>query len=228
MAIVGLVAVIAVALAGPLVHGVGAAQAEPRYPALSDFHALRAGEAPTRTGRVPVTVRDLGQLVVRSGLVEASDPYVSLGQAGRFAVPNGTYRVVQTVADMSKNRDGSNRRIAYLSLVLSDRPTTRVELAVPPGKPAPTGDKVYGVAVDAGMVAFADGAAIRAYLPTDDDPSAFIKGSGMFPIPGAQHGENIAVSDSGWGDGFYPVLVTRAADGSPTGLHIDTQVLGVL
>lgn len=221
-------AILLVALLGLLVPAAGAAQAAPRYPDLSDFHALRAGEAPTTTGRVPVEVRELGRLVVRSGFIEASDPYVGLGGSNRYAAPNGSHRVAVTVADMSKKRDGSNKRVAYLSVIFSDRPTVRVEAATPPDKPAPSGDKVYGVAVDAGAIAFADAAAIRAYRPAGDDASAFIKGSGIFPIPGARAGENVAVSDSGWGDGFYPVLITRAADGSPTGLHIDTQVLGTL
>lgn len=34
------------------------------------------------------------------------------------------------------------------------------------------------------------------------------------------------MASSGWGDGVYPVMLTRDADGAPLGLHIDLGVVG--
>ena len=45
-------------------------------------------------------------------------------------------------------------------------------------------------------------------------------------MPRAGAGENVVLSYSGWGDGVYPVRLTRDADGAPLGLHIDLGVVG--
>ena len=46
----------------------------------------------------------------------------------------------------------------------------------------------------------------------------------VMPLDGA--GENIIMASSGWGDGVYPVMLTRDSDGVPLGLHIDLGVVG--
>jgi hypothetical protein len=43
-------------------------------------------------------------------------------------------------------------------------------------------------------------------------------------MPLASNGENVVLSHSGWGDGFYPVLASYAADGTLLGIHIDLLV----
>ena len=45
-------------------------------------------------------------------------------------------------------------------------------------------------------------------------------------MPRAGAGENVVLSYSGWGDGVYPVMLTRDAAGAPLGLHIDLGVVG--
>ena len=45
-------------------------------------------------------------------------------------------------------------------------------------------------------------------------------------MPLASNGENVVISNSGWGDGVYPVVLTRDAAGAPLGLHIDLGVVG--
>ncbi|MDR7385269.1 DUF4241 domain-containing protein [Promicromonospora iranensis] len=196
----------------------------------------------------PQTVHELGVLHVRSGRVEASDPYVSLGDGLVTAVPPGSYPVRVTVADVSEERDGSHEREAYLSLVVSDAaPVAEVRLVSPEGA-EPSGDgKFYGVGVAAGTVAFADPEAVAAYMPPQedewydgvfdndsgsswfarqDDPAHYRNGCANVTLPLATDGENVVLSHSGWGDGFYPVVTTHDADGALLGVHIDLLVAG--
>jgi len=64
--------------------------------------------------------------------------------------------------------------------------------------------------------------------------TALLLYAGMLQIPGELYesaaldgaGENIIMASSGWGDGVYPVMLTRDADGAPLGLHIDLGVVG--
>ncbi|MFC4627914.1 DUF4241 domain-containing protein [Promicromonospora alba] len=196
----------------------------------------------------PQTVHDLGVLHVPSGRVEASDPYVALGDGLVATVPPGSYPVRVTVADVSEARDGSHPREAYLSLVVSDAaPVAEVRLVSPDGAEPPTGDEFYGVGVDAGTVAYTDAGAAAACMPpreddwyedlfdngTDqswfslqDDPDHYRNGCANITLPLATAGENIVLSHSGWGDGFYPVVSTHDADGALLGLHIDLLVAG--
>lgn len=196
----------------------------------------------------PQTVHDLGVLHVRSGRVEASDPYVSLGDGLVTTVPPGSYPVRVTVADVSEARDGSHEREAYLSLVVSDAaPVAEVRLVSPEGAEPPREDEFYGVGVDAGTVAFADPGTVAAGMPPhqdewyddvfdndsgsswfarQDDPAHYRNGCANITLPLATDGENIVLSHSGWGDGFYPVVTTHDADGALLGVHIDLLVAG--
>ncbi|MFJ3406649.1 DUF4241 domain-containing protein [Promicromonospora sp. NPDC090134] len=118
----------------------------------------------------------------------------------------------------------------------------------PGGGRAPADGEHYGVGVDAGTVGFADAEAIAACMPDDDStdwydevfdsgeptswfelmdsPDHYREGTANVTMPLAQAGENVVLSHSGWGDGFYPVVTTHAADGSLLGVHIDLLVAG--
>ncbi|WP_369373775.1 DUF4241 domain-containing protein [Promicromonospora sp. Populi] len=200
----------------------------------------------------PQTVHGLGILHVPSGRLEASDPYVGLGDGIVTQIPPGSYPAFVTVADVSDARDGSHLREAYLSLVVSDAaPVAEVRL-VTPEDTEPLGDgEFYGVPVDAGTVAFVDAEAIESGMPPEDSdgddtwyddvfdngtpdswfslmdsPDHYVEGSANVTMPLAVDGENVVLSHSGWGDGFYPVVTTHAADGSLLGVHIDLLVAG--
>ena len=153
-----------------------------------------------------------------------------------------------TVADVSEERDGSHLREAYLSLVVSDAGPVAEVRGVTPEDHEPAGDgEHYGVGVDAGTVGFADAEAITRCMPDDsadwydelfdsgeptswfermDDPGHYREGSANITMPLATAGENVVLSHSGWGDGFYPVVTTHAADGTLLGVHIDLLVAG--
>lgn len=202
-----------------------------------DFYALVSGPVPSPfeeddeyspADTVPLSVVDLGVLRVPSGRVEACDPFVTLGDGPVFEVEPGDYPVRVTVADVE----------AYLSLVLADGEPASVEAAQP----------VRGrgiVCVDAGAVAFVDHDAVATAMPPQDDwydvfdsgepdswfslmdsPDHYRRGAANIVMPRAGAGENVVLSYSGWGDGVYPVMLTRDADGAPLGLHIDLGVVG--
>ena len=202
-----------------------------------NFYALVSGPVPSLfeeddeyspADTVPLSVVDLGVLRVPSGRVEACDPFVTLGDGPVFDVEPGDYPVRVTVADVE----------AYLSLVLADGEPASVEAAQP----------VRGrgiVCVDAGAVAFVDHDAVATAMPPQDDwydvfdsgepdswfslmdsPDHYRRGAANIVMPRAGAGENVVLSYSGWGDGVYPVMLTRGADGAPLGLHIDLGVVG--
>ena len=202
-----------------------------------NFYALVSGPVPSPfeeddeyspADTVPLSVVDLGVLRVPSGRVEACDPFVTLGDGPVFEVEPGDYPVRVTVADVE----------AYLSLVLADGEPASVEAAQP----------VRGrgiVCVDAGAVAFVDHDAVATAMPPQDDwydvfdsgepdswfflmdsPDHYQRGAANIVMPRAGAGENVVLSYSGWGDGVYPVMLTRDADGAPLGLHIDLGVVG--
>jgi hypothetical protein len=191
-------------------------------------------------------VHDLGILRVPSGTLGAADPFVALDRPITVRIAPGDYRVAVTVADVSTEQDGSHPREAYLSLILSDAETVAVESVPGPDGP-PEDDSFFGVAVDAGTVAFFDAAAVAPSMPNDGDtwyddvfdtgePGSWFDivdsvgplraGSANIEMPLASAGENVVLTRSGWGDGFYPVIQTLDAEGRLTGVHIDLQVVG--
>lgn len=200
------------------------------------------------------TVHDLGHLVLPSGRLEASDPFVSLGESLVVTVPAGTYPVRVTVADVSDAQDGSHLREAYLSVVLAEGEVSRVEGMVPEGASGAADadandreddERLHGVGVDAGTVAFADAQAVKTSMPEGDwyedlfddgtesswfarmdDPAHLRAGCANIVLPLATAGENLVLAHSGWGDGWYPVLGSYAADGTLLGVHIDLLVAG--
>jgi hypothetical protein len=203
---------------------------------------------PLTEGRVPGTrwshrVHDLGVLRVPSGRLEASDPFVNLGEGLVVTVPPGDYPVRVTVADVSDAQDGSHLREAYLSVVVTEAEVARHELLTPVGREPAGDDEFYGVAVDAGTVAFADAETVARFMPAADwyeeyfddgsDDSWFalmdsaehlVPGCANIVLPTAPAGENVVLSHSGWGDGFYPVVGTYDAEFRLTGVHIDIGV----
>ena len=99
--------------------------------------------------------------------------------------------------------------------------------------------------VDAGAVAFVDHDAVATAMPPQDDwydvfdsgepdswfslmdsPDHYREGMANIVMPLDGAGENIIMASSGWGDGVYPVMLTRDAGGAPLGLHIDLGVVG--
>ncbi|GAB3170957.1 hypothetical protein GCM10027059_38350 [Myceligenerans halotolerans] len=202
------------------------------------FFALQTGRP--EGCAYPQTVHEVGDLHVPSGRLEASDPFVFLGEGCTVPIPPGSYPAFVTVADVSEAADGSHLRESYLSVVLhDDAPVAAVRLGIPEGKDTPEDGAWYGTGVDAGTVAFADATAAEAlprsfdssleethdrWMDLLDDPRHHGKDRANAPLPGVAGGENVVLTHSGWGDGFYPVITTHDSDGRLLGVHIDLLV----
>ncbi|MDO5676731.1 MAG: DUF4241 domain-containing protein [Propionibacteriaceae bacterium] len=211
----------------------------------SELLALRTGTV--EGWKYTHSVVPLGSLAVPSGRLEASDPFVNLGEAFVLPIPPGTYPAFVTLADVSEEQDGSHIRETYLSLVIADGEVARVEFANPeladPDEAPGSEEDFYGVPVDAGTVGFADAEAVQRCMPegnwyedlfdndTDgswfnlmDSPDHLRAGSANIPFPLATGGESVVLTHSGWGDGVYPVLTAFDADGKLLSVHIDLFV----
>jgi hypothetical protein len=195
---------------------------------------------------------DCGDLWLESGRLVPCDPFVTLHPKNNVEVkvPPGRYPVRVTIADVSEQQDGTHDREAYLSLILSDEPAAGWRFLQPrrPREPEQALEEreFIGIGVDAGTVAFVDASAVERLMPDSswydelfdndeddswfaqmDDPANVRDGCANIALPGATAGENLILSHSGWGDGFYAVIGTCTADGRLTGVHIDLDVLPV-
>lgn len=213
---------------------------------IRDYYALGSGQAPYDGRFVELTVVDLGELHVESGLLGACDPYVNLNTPVVVPIPQGQYPVRATMADLSEAQDGSLWRTAYLSVVLSEAQAATVGPAPNlDGPPAP--GKFWGIEVDSGTAAFVDAEAANRCMPgteidwrteifnsgksdswfaqaMSDDPQP--AGTANLVLPLAARGENLILSRAGYGDdGFYALDQTLASDGTVTGIHIDFLVV---
>lgn len=200
---------------------------------------------PDETHTLRLHVIELGTLKVNSGRLLACDPFVYLTDGLVVDLEPGTYPVRVTVADVSEEQDGSHLREAYLSLVLRDGAISSFAPLVPAGQEPPQPGKFYAVGVDAGTVAFVDDVSALTLMPPGDwdneifdtgrPDSWFAQMDAGSPLPAgyanitlplARNGENIVISHSGWGDGFYPVVCAYDSSGRLIGVHIDLAVVG--
>ncbi len=219
------------------------------WPYAGVFAPLRVGAVevshPDETHTFQLHVIDLGTLKVSSGRLLACDPFTTLPDGLVVELEPGTYPVRVTVADVSEDQDGSHLREAYLSLVLEDAPITSFVPLVPAGQEPAEPGKFYAVGVDAATVAFVDEVSARTLMaPGDwhneifdsgqpdswfaqmDAGSPLPAGYANITLPLARSGENIVISHSGWGDGFYPIVCAYDSSGRMIGVHIDLAVVG--
>lgn len=215
---------------------------------LSNFYAGK-GSAPLWTTdgyrEVATSWRDLGSLALPSGYAGASDPFIIMDDFLRFEAPADHGRVISTIADVSDKQDRSHLREAYLSLIFSDEQPVAIEPAVHSrgSADALADGNFYGIGVDAGAVSFFDAGSMDQHLTQtsdedlEDQSEEWIDllysdgdelpyGAATPQYSTADGTATIVLTQSGWGDGFYPVLRTVDADGNTLGLHIDLQVVG--
>jgi len=180
----------------------------------------------------------MGLLEVPTGALVVADPLVQPDRPPLVrTVAPGRYAVVAYEAE---------GRTAVASLVLSDAPVARWELALIDGQDMAklARDEYFGFPVDAGLGSIMDKAASELMLRRESAERAKA-GSGHFdyynnvlaaelPGDGAEHifhqpiagnPANAAIFGSGWGDGFYPAIWGLDAEGAPTVLVTDFHVL---
>jgi hypothetical protein len=174
---------------------------------------------------------------------QGGNPFVQL--------PAGRYPVRITIADVSKELDGSHLREAYASVVLGSAAEASLGVLLPMLEGEQPGDPVRGnpgdasVFVDAGTACFVDDAALLTGMPPEDawpelfesdaadcwfarmdDPAHIRSGIANILLPQATDGANMILFHSGWGDGSYPLVGGYDANGNLVAVHIDFQVVG--
>ncbi len=212
---------------------------------LENFYAVTAKTAPLQesegTRDVNLTVHRLGTLPIPSKEVGAADPFILDGYS-TFAVPATEAEVYVTVADVSEQQNGSHTREAYLSLIFSHEAPSGLEAALAVGEDDLEEGDYFGVPVDAGTVSFFDAQEMDVYIDTYefeeqevianewmelmDESELAPEGTALVAYPELGSSSVIAISHSGWGDGYYPVVKTVDENGDLLGLHIDLQVVG--
>jgi hypothetical protein len=199
-------------------------------------------------GAVTFWTRAVGDLIAPTGRIVACDPF-ACADAPAFAraVPPGQYPVRVALAQFAGNGD---ERIAGALLQLRDAAPVRWEPAdwvrdadtahSEADQEAATDsaalEDAYGV--DSGFGAFMDEAAIEAlleHIEADDnddylqgrlDSLGLVGGPEWFDIPlDEEHGANMLLFTSGWGDGVYPSYWGYAADDGPACLLTDFGVV---
>lgn len=182
-----------------------------------DFAPLFAAGRPVRLDEQPsdIEVRDLGTVNLQSGAIVVADiGYLAHGTASLArSVPPGEYPVQVAIAF---------DRIAAVRVRFGAEPAQWRRASRSGG-----GDSV--VSVDAGNVAIMDASAVAevtevdveqiiAQFATLDRPPAFVQAL-------AGHAQAVALVESGYGDGGYPVYWGLDADGRVAELLVDFLVL---
>src|SRR4051794_4698421 len=214
---------------------------EPPRPAtaeqLHDLFARPAGTSLTDEGRM-VTLEhlDVGELAFPTGRVAFCDPLVGDGtmfvKVARGAVGRAWALGVRLAPD--------HLRVAALALDLAPGPVATWRMYVPDDETLEEGS-IWGFGVDAGVGCFADPAAIEALHAACaryyDQPGELsgpepvvdamygADGSAYALIYDAEPGLQLAISESGWGDGLYATYVGTDPDGGLARLMISYDVL---
>lgn len=182
----------------------------------------------------------LGELTLPTGRVVLSDgTFLTADDAVvRHALPPGSYPVTATVARARRDTDGSNERVAFVTV---HGPTTPVRwepaltFAVDPGDVGP--DEVYGFGVDGGTAGIASAEAVELLLETfdGDEPAYWAAVDAAFDrLTAYDHvgalqslGDELEffVVSTGFGDGFKPTWVGFDEAGEPAQFVAEFGVL---
>lgn len=183
--------------------------------------------------RGTMSVADGGTLWLPSGRLVACDPMAYLGLEGsrpfRDQVAPGRYRLEAALVTWSladeEPQVPPHRDLAALRLVITEVPAVSWGQALSGGQcPGDLGpDEFYGYGVDAGVGAFHDASAgpdfadrevtrelLRAPFLADG-----YRHPGPYVVTGPG-GHQVAVFQSGWGDGIYPTWAGRDEAGDVT------------
>lgn len=189
---------------------------------------------------MPFEVIDGGTLIVTSGVIKATDPFLLTEDAGfTQTVPPGRYPVRLAHARVHGEAGG---RIAFARVDFAAKPVVRWQMALTPGQDAATlkPDHIFGYPVDAGTGSFMDQAAARNMLSKMADSEQAQAITDKWISDGEVNGKtkglqffldeniapnNIIMFQSGWGDGFYASYFGFAADNTVAALLTDFQVM---
>jgi hypothetical protein len=183
---------------------------------------------------------EIGQLLVTSGALAASDPFVSPNPVPfTQAIPAGRYPVSLAIGRF-ETRGERDERVVFARVELSNSPAVSWTMALTGGQDpaALEHDGYFGYGVDAGTGCFMDptaGRLLAERMERDDEYFNVIidkmertyrhTRSWLDWRPSSEREENIICFSSGWGDGFYPSFFGFSGDGSLCALLTDFFVL---
>ncbi len=208
--------------------------------------------APLQSGVIDVlgrvcglSVADLGSLYLPSGRLCCFDPLAEFPDEMPFvAVRPGRYPARVTFADLSGRLDGSDVRVAYLSVLVQRAREERRRPLQPvyrSGRRARflEDDAFWGVAVETGVAAMVDQEAFERLtgdawfddLPDQwtramDDPRQLNEGLANVPLPDADAGESLVLCQTAATDGYYPIMGSYDRRGHLLAVHLDFGVVG--
>jgi hypothetical protein len=184
--------------------------------------------------RVTLSLHPLGDLVLPTGQIVASDPFIADDLPFTRGVAPGRYPVLVNVA-----RINTDCRVAYAILRFSGERPVRWEMALyPEHDPATRGeDEFSGYGVDSGAGCFIDAGAVRILVErsTMDNGDNQDLGDLMAKtyvdtwswanyVLDPDTGANVIAFSSGWGDGVYPSFWGLDKTGAPVCLVTDFRV----
>jgi hypothetical protein len=184
----------------------------------------------------------IGDLPLPDGKLVALDPLVQADrQAFTRTVKPGTYPVSFIRANGAYNRPG------FIVIRFSKSPVTHFELALlaEQNPSTLTGDQFFGIPVDAGVAAFANSSFATDQAKREaeerrkagDDYVSYYDDVLFEDLPGTEGDESVlhrpfengegavAIAQSGWGDGHYPVFWGLDKDGKPALAFIELFVI---
>jgi hypothetical protein len=182
--------------------------------------------------------REIGHLLVTSGALAASDPFVSPNPPPYTqAIPAGRYPVSVAIACFGEERD---ERVAFARVGLSSLPVVSWTMALTDDQSpaALEHDGYFGYGVDAGTGCFMDpvaGQLLAARMDREDEYFNAILDemqrtyrhtrSWLDWRPSPEHAANIICFSSGWGDGLYPSFFGFSSQGQLCSLLTDFLIL---
>jgi uncharacterized protein DUF4241 len=184
--------------------------------------------------------REIGHLLVTSGALAASDPFVFPNPPPfTQAIPTGRYPVSVAIACLGTG-EKCDERVAFARVKLSNLPAVSWTMALTE-RQDPSGlehDGYFGYGVDAGTGCFMDpvaGQLLAERMDREDEYfNVIIDGmettykdtrSWLDWRPSPERDENIICFSSGWGDGSYPSFFGFSADGRVCMLLTDFFIL---
>src|SRR5215475_3938146 len=190
--------------------------------------------------RVEFQCREIGHLIVTSGALAASDPFVSPDPPPfTQTIPAGRYPVSVAIACFGAGEE-RDERVAFARVDLSNLPPLSWTMALTEGQDpaALEHDGYFGYGVDAGTGCFMDPIAGRllAERMEQDDEYFNVIMDGMQTTyrhtrswldwrPSPERDANIVCFSSGWGDGHYPSFFGFSSEGRLCVLLTDFLIL---
>jgi Protein of unknown function (DUF4241) len=190
--------------------------------------------------RVEFQGHEIGHLIVTSGALAASDPFVSPDPPPfTQAIPAGRYPVSVALARFGEG-DERDERVAFARVELSNLPPLSWTMAVTEGQDpaALEHDGYFGYGVDAGTGCFMDpvaGRLLAERMKQDDEYFNVIMDGMQITYrhtrswldwrPSPERDANIICFSSGWGDGHYPSFFGFSSEGRLCVLLTDFLIL---